>query len=99
MRTFILLSVLFSFLVLSNNASATATQVEHYQVQQDTPVKVVIAANSGLPMALCSFKDSKGGRVVRQVVTVVETLDSLTIIETRLYSEQVEKVSSVECES
>lgn len=99
MRTFILLSALFSFLVLSNNAKATATQVEHFQVQQNKPVKIVIAENSGLPMALCTFKDSQGDQVVRQVVTVVETLDNLAIIETRLYSEQVEKVSFVECES
>lgn len=98
MKTFILLSALFSFLVLSNNANATATQIEHYQVQQSKPVKIVIAENSGLPMALCTFKDNKGDRVIKQVVTVVETYDDLMIIETRLYSEQVEKINFVECE-
>lgn len=95
MKTYILLAtVLYS---LAFSAMANTTQIQHYQVQQDN-IKIVVAQNSGLPMALCEFKDSKGDRVVRQIVTVVETYDNITIIETRLYNDQSDKIKSVICE-
>lgn len=95
MKTYILLAIVLYSLAFSG--MAIATQIEHFQVQQDK-ISIVEAFNSGLPMALCEFKDSKGDRVVRQIVTVVETYDNITIIETRLYSTQSDKIKSVVCE-
>lgn len=96
MKTYILLATILYSLAFS--AMASATQIEHFQVNQDN-IKIVVAINSGLPMALCEFKDSKGDRVVRQIVTVVETYDNITIIETRLYNDQSDKIQSVICEA
>ena len=95
MKNLITLAALLTCFV-SFGSLANGAQVEHYQVKQDN-IKIVVAENSGLPMALCEFKDSKGDRVIRQVVTVVETYDNITIIEARLYSDMVEDVVSVEC--
>lgn len=95
MKTYILLAtVLYS---LAFSAMASATQIEHFQVQQDK-ISIVEAFNSGLPMALCEFKDSKGDRVVRQVVIVVETYDDIAIIEANLSSDQPDRIQSVICE-
>lgn len=96
MKTYILLATLIYSLAFS--AMASTTQIEHFQVKQDD-IKIVIAENSGLPMALCEFKDSKGYRVVRQIVTVAETYDNIVIIETRLYNDQSYKIQSVVCEA
>lgn len=94
MKTYILLATTLYALAFSNIAKAD--QVEHFQVKQDN-IKIVIAQNSGLPMALCEFKDSNGDRVARQIVTVVETYDNITIIETRMGSEQSNDVVYIEC--
>ena len=96
MKNLITLSALLTCLV-SFGSLANGAQVEHFQVKQDH-FKIVVAENSGLPMALCEFKDSKGDRVVRQVVTVVETYDNMAIIETRLYNDQSDKIQAVVCE-
>lgn len=96
MKNLITLSVLLTCFV-SFGSLANVTQVEHFQVKQDS-VNIVTAQNSGLDKALCEFKDSNGGRVVRQVVTVVETYDNITIIETRLYNGQPDRIQSVICE-
>ena len=96
MKNLITLAVLLTCFV-SFGSLANGTQVEHYQVQQDT-IEIVVAENSGLDMALCEFKDSNGDQVIRQIVTVIEKYDSMVIIETRLYNDQSDKIQTVVCE-